>query len=374
MTSSPPEEKNQPRAAALSAEEWNAAVSSLAGPHILQTWEWAQFKSEYGWQPLPQIWRDEQGQVRGAAMVLKRAVPGRLSVLYVPRGPLVDWEDAVWRRRVVYDLQALARAEGSIFIKMDPELIIGYGVPGENGAQPQNELVLEELKNAGWRVSSEQVQFRNTVWLDLTGSEEDWLARMKQKARYNLRLSQRKGVQVRLGSQPDLPPLYRMYAETSVRDGFVIRDEAYYLSLWRKFMERGLAQPLIAEVEGEMVAGIFLFTFASRAWYLYGMSRQAHREKMPNYLLQWEAMRLAKSRGCTQYDLWGAPDVFDETDSMWGVFRFKEGLGGRVIRTVGALDYPSRPLLFTLYTRVLPRLLDLMRSRGRARTRQEVSL
>jgi len=233
---------------------------------------------------------------------------------------------------------------------------------------------LEELHSTGWRESDEQVQFRNTVWLDLSGSEEDWLARMKQKARYNLRLSQRKGVQVRVGSQADLAQLYRMYAETSVRDGFVIRNETYYLSLWQTFMERGLAQPLVAEVDGEMVAGIFLFTFAGRAWYLYGMSRQAHRDKMPNYLLQWEAMRLAKSRGCTQYDLWGAPDVFDESDSMWGVFRFKEGLGGQVVRTAGALDYPSRPILYTLYTRVLPRLLDLMRSRGRARTRQEVSL
>lgn len=374
MTVMPSGERDQPRPAVLDAEAWNAALATLPGPHILQTWEWAQFKAAYGWKPLPQLWHDEQGQVRAAAMVLKRSVPGGLSVLYVPRGPLVDWEDSAWRQRVVRDLQSLARKQRAIFIKMDPEIILGYGIPGENGAQPRSEQVFEELKSAGWRPSEEQIQFRNTVWLDLSGTEEDWLGRMKQKARYNLRLSQRKGVQVRIGGQTDLAPLYRMYAETSVRDGFVIRDETYYLSLWQTFMARGLVQPLIAEVEGEMVAGIFLFTFAGRAWYLYGMSRQAHREKMPNYLLQWEAMRLAKTHGCTQYDLWGAPDVFDESDSMWGVFRFKEGLGGQVVRTVGALDYPSRPLLYTLYTRVLPRLLDLMRSRGRARTRQEVSL
>jgi len=378
MTIHPATQSNPSPTVAWNAETWNAAISVLPGSHILQTWEWAQFKAGYGWQPLPQVWRDEQGQVRAAAMVLKRAIKGGLSVLYVPRGPLLDWADSAWRRRVVSDLQALARAQRAIFIKIDPELILGYGIPGGDGAQPDRKTVgqgiLEELHSTGWRESDEQVQFRNTVWLDLSGSEEDWLARMKQKARYNLRLSQRKGVQVRVGSQADLAQLYRMYAETSVRDGFVIRNETYYLSLWQTFMERGLAQPLVAEVDGEMVAGIFLFTFAGRAWYLYGMSRQAHRDKMPNYLLQWEAMRLAKSRGCTQYDLWGAPDVFDESDSMWGVFRFKEGLGGQVVRTAGALDYPSRPILYTLYTRVLPRLLDLMRSRGRARTRQEVSL
>lgn len=135
-----------------------------------------------------------------------------------------------------------------------------------------------------------------------------------------------------------------------------------------------MAEPLIAEVDGEPIAGIFLFYFAGRAWYLYGMSRQAHREKMPNYLLQWEAMRHARAHGCTQYDLWGAPDVFDESDSMWGVFRFKEGLGGQVVRTAGAWDYPARPIVYFAYTRVLPRILDFMRHRGRAHTRQEVAL
>ena len=84
-----------------------------------------------------------------------------------------------------------------------------------------------------------------------------------------------------------------MYAETSVRDGFVIRPEAYYQQVWQTFMQQGMADALIAEVAGEPIAGLFLFHFAGKAWYLYGMSRQAHRETMPNYLLQWAAMRRA---------------------------------------------------------------------------------
>lgn len=360
----------------FTAGDWDATIAPLPGAHILQTWEWAQFKSAYGWEPLPQVWRDETGMVRAAAMVLRRAVPGGLSVLYVPRGPLVDWDDPVWGMKVITGLQDLARKRRAIFIKIDPELVLGYGVPGgeDDAGNPGGAHMQEVLQSNGWRISGEQVQFSNTVWLDLSGDEEDWLARMKQKTRYNLRLSGRKGVKVRVGTASDLPVLYHMYAETSVRDGFVIRNEGYYLSLWRNFMERGLCEPLIAEVDGEAIAGLMLFIFAQRAWYLYGMSRELHRDKMPNYLLQWEAMRRAKARGCTQYDLWGAPDVFDESDSMWGVFRFKEGLGGKVVRTAGALDFPARPLLYVLYTRVLPRLLDIMRRRGRSRTRQEVTL
>ena len=163
-----------------------------------------------------------------------------------------------------------------------------------------------------------------------------------------------------------------MYAETSVRDGFVIRDEGYYQTVWQTFMQASTprAEPLIAEVDGEAVAAIFVFYFAGRAYYLYGMSREAHREKMPNYLLQWEAVRRAKGAGCKVYDLWGAPDVFDESDSMWGVFRFKEGLGGQVVRTLGAWDYTPKPFWYRMYSEIIPRVLDLMRSRGRSRTRQ----
>jgi lipid II:glycine glycyltransferase (peptidoglycan interpeptide bridge formation enzyme) len=131
-------------------------------------------------------------------------------------------------------------------------------------------------------------------------------------------------------------------------------------------------EPLIAEVDGEPVAAIFVFYFARRAYYVYGMSRSVHREKMSTYLLQWEAMKRAKAKGCTAYDLWGAPDVFDESDSMWGVYRFKEGLGGQVVRTLGAWDFAPSPLWYKMYSEVIPRVLDVMRSRGKSKTKQNL--
>ncbi len=130
---------------------------------------------------------------------------------------------------------------------------------------------------------------------------------------------------------------------------------------------------MIAEVENEPVAAIFLFMFAGRAYYVYGMSRNLHREKMPTYLLQWEAMKCAKASGCGVYDLWGAPEVFDESDSMWGVYRFKEGLGGEVIRTLGAYDFAPTKLWYKLYADIMPRVLDVMRSRGKEKTKQGLS-
>jgi len=373
---------------------WNEIISKLPDPHFLQTYEWGQVKAKYGWQPIYLVW-DEQGKmkeerndlssfifpVQAACLVLKRTAFRRFSIFYAPKGPVMDWTNESLRKRVLDDLHSFAKKQGAIFLKLDPDVVLGRGVPASVDEVTENsgQAVMSDLKHRGWVESSDQIQFRNTVMVDLSASEEDILMRMKQKTRYNVRLAEKKGVTVRAGSVDDLPMLYKMYAETSVRDGFVIRDEGYYMVVWKTYMSNVGGQrsepsavPLIAEVDGEAVAAIFLFMFAGRGYYVYGMSRNAHREKMPTYLLQWAAMKHAKSHGCLTYDLWGAPDVFDESDSMWGVYRFKEGLGGDVVRTLGAYDFAPSKFWYTMYSDVMPRVLDFMRSRGKEKTKQVV--
>ncbi|MBK9925711.1 MAG: peptidoglycan bridge formation glycyltransferase FemA/FemB family protein [Anaerolineales bacterium] len=386
----------------MTVSNWNSLISNLPNPHFLQTYEWGQVKAKYGWEPLYAVWTEDKFSVTddcslltdnylAAILILKRQIlrngfAARLSVLYSPKGPLLDWTNESVRTRVLDDLQSFAKKQGAIFLKVDPDVVLGTGVPASEEDAPENngQAVMSELKRRGWEYSSDQIQFRNTVLIDLNPTEEEMLARMKQKTRYNIRLAEKKSVALRVGTLVDLPMLYKMYAETSVRDGFVIRDEGYYKTVWELFMTGGqssivnrqssipLAEPLIAEVDGEPVAAIFVFYFARRAYYVYGMSRNVHREKMPTYLLQWEAMKRAKAKGCTAYDLWGAPEVFDESDSMWGVYRFKEGLGGKVVRTLGAYDFAPSPLWYKMYSEVIPRVLDVMRSHGKAKTKQNL--
>jgi peptidoglycan pentaglycine glycine transferase (the first glycine) len=380
---------------------WNKLIAALPNPHFLQTYEWGQVKAQGGWQPLYAVWTLDgdwrveqdvslfsslQSPPIAACLILRRRVPiaglgAKLCMLYCPKGPSVDW-NAPLRKRVLDDLQGFARRQGAIFLKLDPDVVLARGVPGAEDeiTEPGGVAVRADLTARGWHFSDEQIQFRNTVLLDVFASEDELLARMKQKTRYNVRLATKKGVSVRVGGEADWPLLYQMYAETAARDGFIIRDENYYQTVWRVFQSSivnpkssmPFAEPLIAEVEGEPVAAVFLFAFAGRAYYVYGMSRQAHREKMPTYLLQWEAMKWAKARGCTMYDLWGAPDEFDESDSMWGVFRFKEGLGGQVLRTLGAWDFAPNPLWYAMYTRVMPRVLDMMRAVGKAKIKRAI--
>jgi lipid II:glycine glycyltransferase (peptidoglycan interpeptide bridge formation enzyme) len=354
---------------------WNRLIADLPGAHILQTWEWGQVRERFGWQAFPQTWGGSEGEPEAAALLLGRSwrVRGlntRLRVLYVPKGPMLrDWSDSALVERVLNDLQLLARRQAAIFIKIDPDVALGRGAPGEQQQDRQGQAVARWLEAHGWQLSREQIQFRNTVLIDLTATEDELLARMKQKTRYNIRLAARKGVQIRVGDEADLGELYQMYAETSVRDGFVIREEGYYREVWGTFMRAGLAEALIAEAGGEAVAALIVFRFAGKAWYLYGMSRAEQREKMPTYALQWGAIQRAKAAGCLTYDLWGAPEAFEPGDPLWGVYRFKEGWGGQVVRHIGAWDLPIRPAAYRMYMQVLPRLLERMRRRGMRRTR-----
>ena len=227
-------------------QSWNELIASLPLPHLLQTWEWSQVKAKYGWQPMPFVWSDPQSSSTNlplaAAMVLKRSLPvigfaKKMCVLYIPKGPNLDWNDTVLRQRVLGDLQLFAKRQGAIFVKLDPDVTLGLGVPGAPEAveYPGGQAVQAELKQRGWKFSQDQIQFRNTVLINLSSGTDELLARMKQKTRYNIRLAQKKGVTVRVGTADDLPMLYRMYAETSLRDEFLIREEGYYQTVWNTF-------------------------------------------------------------------------------------------------------------------------------------------
>jgi peptidoglycan pentaglycine glycine transferase (the first glycine) len=337
-------------------EQWNTALANLPAAHVLQTWEWGAFKSRYGWRPTRYLWLGPEGdQPRAAGSVLTRRLGRWLaSVMYVPKGPALDYGDTALLEQVLAHLEAMARRGRALFVKIDPDV---------RSDTAEGKAVVATLRRRGWRVSREQVQFRSTILLDLTRSLDELLAAMKSKWRYNTRLAARRGVTVRRGTSADLSLLYQMYAETAARDGFVTRPEDYYRDAWYAFIEAGLAQPLIAEVEREPVAMVLIFRFASRAWYMYGASRAVHREKMPNYLLQWEAIRWARERGCAVYDMWGAPDIPDESDPLWGVYRFKRGFDGEFVTHIGAWDFPVSRAGYCLYTSVMPRVLATMRWR-----------
>lgn len=327
---------------------WDEALGKLPWPHVLQSWAWGEFKSRWGWQAERWQFTSPDAPSSAGVQVLRRGLARLpLCVLYAPKGP-------VCRDLAAYDaalafLEARARRQRALWVKVDGDISLD-----PDGAHL--EPLRRRLRARGWRYSPSQVQFRNTAVSDIGRSDDALLAAMKPKTRYNVRLADKRGVRVRIASpigDADARLLYAMYAETAQRDGFLIRDAAYYFDAWRAMNAIGL----IAERDGQALAGLVMFIHGARAWYFYGMSRTEGREHMPSYALQWHAMRWARDHGCRVYDWWGAPDVLDERDPLWGVYRFKEGFGVQFIEGIGAWDYAPWPLLYRVYTKFGPRLI-----------------
>lgn len=323
-------------------EAWNQAVASLPTGHVLQSFEWGELKERLGWRGV-RVALECGGQVRAAALVLRHRlpVPG-LGIMYVPKGPCFDPQDTKGLRAVLVALKDLARNQGALFVKVDPDLTA------------EDTQAIAVLAEEGFRPSAEQVQLRNTMIVDLRPSEGDLRARLNQSTRRNINLAERNGVEVTSGGIDDLPLFFEMYQETGQRDNFILRSRVYYEHLWRTFLERGMARALFARWQGEVLGGCLVLRLGTKAWYLLGASRNQRREVRPNQLIQWEAMRWAKSAGAESYDMWGLPDILEPGQPMWGLYQFKKGFGGEVRRWAGAYDYVARPRLQRLWSRVLP--------------------
>jgi len=323
---------------AAGAREWDAFVASRRDAHVLQTSAWGELKSRFGWAA-ERIAVSRGGQIAGGALVLFRRLPLRLGTLaYVPKGPIFDPQDAEVAKTLMAGLDRLARSRRAILLKVEPDGV-QFDLPG-------------------FRPSPHAIQPPRTIVLDLAHGEDDILASMHHKTRYNIRLASKKGVTVREASRADLPAFNALMQATGARDGFAVHSPAYYEAAFDLFVPGGHARLFVAEVESHVVAGLFAFAHGDRAWYFYGASSDAYRERMPNHALQWRAIRWARSTGCRAYDMWGIPDeeeavleaqVLDRRDGLWGVYRFKRGFGGRVVRFAGAFDRVYNPLLYRLY-------------------------
>jgi lipid II:glycine glycyltransferase (peptidoglycan interpeptide bridge formation enzyme) len=325
---------------------WDSFVAGRTDGHVLQTSPWGALKSQFGWADR-RVGLAQNGDLIAGAQVLTRRLPvglGRLA--YVPKGPLTDWGDDAQVTALLASLDRAARSQGAIALTIEPDL-------------PDEIVLCERLRALGFHPSPfDAIQPRRTLVVDISSDEEMILKAFKSKTRYNVRLAARKGVAVREASEVDLPAFHTLMATTAARDRFGVHTPAYYEEAYRLFVPRNWARLLLAEVEGEPVAALMVFALPPQAWYLIGASGNIHREKMPTYLLQWEAMRWAKSLGCTIYDLYGVPDEDTETleaeftqrrDGLWGVYRFKRGFGGQLVRSVGAWDRVYAPLRYRLY-------------------------
>ncbi len=332
-------------------DAWDAFLAASPHGHLLQSARWARLKADFGWSAQRVVLRtipSPDAPLLGGASVLFRRLPWGQSVAYAPKGPAVDWSDPQQTRAVLTMARNAAIKARAALLKIEPDM-------------PLTLELTAALQFHGFRLSPQRVQPLTTIVVDLSGDEESILARMKQKWRYNIRLSARKGVTVREGRLNDLPAIQRLMDTTGARDGFSVHNAAYHRRATELFAPAGMMTWLLAEHEGDLLAAIAVFALGKTAYYMWGASADDGRNVMPNYAVQWAAMRWARSKGCTAYDLWGVPEevgdnpeAYAEPESwgqggLWGVYRFKQGFGGRIVRFAGAWDLPLSGPGYALY-------------------------
>jgi lipid II:glycine glycyltransferase (peptidoglycan interpeptide bridge formation enzyme) len=322
----------------VALSDWNQFVASHPNTHLLQTGEWGELKSAFGWKPV-RVVSGEAG-----VQILFRKLPLGFTIGYIPKAVISDEWPVVSQ-----EIDEVCRKHRAIFYKLEPDAWQDVSV---NAASP--------ITNDESRVSPHNIQPPRTILIDISNNEEEILARMKQKTRYNIRLAEKKGVTVR--AWDDLPAFHKMMLVTGGRDQFGVHSLEYYQHAYELMHPKSICEILVAEYLGKPLAALFVACNGKRAYYLYGASTDEERNRMPTYLLQWEAMRWAKARGCEEYDLWGVPDE-DETalegnfesrhDGLWGVYRFKRGFGGRLKRAAQAIDRVYNPLLYWAYLKFM---------------------
>jgi peptidoglycan pentaglycine glycine transferase (the first glycine) len=323
-----------------SISQWDNFLENWPDTHLLQTGAWGELKRDFGWGVSRVL---EKQNLLGAQILFKPMLFG-YRIAYIPKGP-VGWQaqtasgETAWQD-FLSAVDEVCRQRKAALLLIEPDFWEAQLSSPPSGFQP----------------GLQTIQPQRTLLVDLTGGESAVLMRMKQKTRYNIRLAQKKGIVVQ--HSRDIETFHKLMMITSQRDAFGVHTLEYYQKAYQIFHPLGECELFMAEYAGEPLAGLMVFAHGSRAWYLYGASSDLHRELMPTYLTQWEAMCWAIRRGCREYDLWGVPDDDEASleanfpqraDGLWGVYRFKRGFGGDLRRSAGSFERTYNPALYAIY-------------------------
>lgn len=302
---------------------------------IYQSYIWSKVKPAWHWVGIKVR---ENGALKGIMGILIRPIPFTgYKLMYAPRGPVWDVDDTATLAQLTSAAEKIAKKEHAYVLKVDTD--IEY----ENAAFRRN------MQSLGYRLLPQSVDFDNiqaqfVARLYLTGkSQQQVLDTFKKKTRYNIRLAQRRGVQVREQGVQGLDEFYPIMRTTGIRDGFIIRSYDYFKTMLNALGEH--ARLYMAYYEGEAIAGAICTNYGNKTWYQYGASSNEHRDKMPNYLLQWHMIQWAINNGSDIYDFRGVSGNMDPNSPHYGLWRFKSGFGTELVKFAGEFEYVYHPLV-----------------------------
>ena len=324
--------------------QYEAFVQAHPNGGITQSTLWHGVKNNWGHEVV--VSRAESGEIVGGVSVLVRKVPLLgVTMLYAPRGPVCDWYDEAVLRDLMTGIDALAKRHRAYLFKMDPDVL---------AADTRFAELVQKLgfKNIRGGDGFETIQARFNYRLYIDGRDEEQIfANLTQKTRYNVRVARKHGVEIRCVGKEHLDDFMRLMRLTGERDGFSIRPKEYFARMLDELGEH--ARLYMAFYDGKAVSAALTTNYAGKTCYIYGASDNAHRNVMPNYLIQWEMIVWALETGCTVYDFQGVSGNLDESDPLYGLYRFKKGFNGMLDELAGEFDYEYSPLLTKLVDKAI---------------------
>ena len=327
---------------------------------------WGRFKSRFGWEAKAFL-VEWHGGGSGPLLVLSRKIAPGIRMAYIPWGPEICGND-VLPEKAATDLALALRpllSGDTCFVRFDPPWFC-------------DDSSFSDTLPLPFKRASADIQPPCTVIVDLLPPAQDILAAMKPKWRYNIGLAEKRGVTVNSSftnandAASGIDIFYNLLCETAKRDGIAVHSIDYYKTLFEECRnsDSGTATKIglyTAWHEGDCLAAIVVLLRGAEATYLYGASSNNKRNLMAPYALQWKAMQDAKEAGCTRYDFFGIPPNDDPDHPMAGLYRFKTGFGGNIVRRPGSWDYPLRPAVYALFSmaeNLRKKLRDRRKKRG----------
>lgn len=325
-----------------SKNEYKKFLESHERCNFQQSLEWAEVKKP-NWNPEVILAEDEQGNIIGSLCVWIRKMSIFGNIMYASRGPICDIHDISVMKQLTQGAKQLAKKYNAMCLRIEPDIL------------SEDKIFREIVTNLGYKIKDDAKDFKDEIQpryvfrLDIKGKTEDEiLAGFKQKWRYNIRLAIKKGVIVKEGTREDLKDFHRIMVETGARDGFIIRPLEYFEKMYDCLGPKHM-KVLMAYYEDKPISGVIPIFYGNKTWYLYGASSNEHRNLMPNYLLQWEMIKLAIKRQDDIYDFRGVSGVVDKSHPQYGLYRFKQGFGATFTEFIGEVYMPFKPLTYKIY-------------------------
>lgn len=332
-------------------QRYNDFIANTEGANITQTTFWGEVKSGWSYKAL---YIEKNGEIRAAILILIKKLPLiPYYLFYSPKGPVCDFNDRELLKELLKEVGDYAKKKKAFMLKFDPELLEGFDYMDKLSGMHLN----IRCKNKSLK---DYIQPKHNMVLNLENkTEEELLQEFSSKTRYNINLADRKGVKVFYDeTKAAVPIFYNIHKVTGERDGFIIRNQSYFENLIET-LPKDSTRIYYTKHEEDFLSAAITINFGGKSWYMYGASSNVKRNLMPSYIMQWEMIKWALSRGMKKYDFGG---VFEFTKEN-GLFKFKEGFCRTCGMTeyIGEVDIVYNKFLYFLFETILPKLQNLKR-------------